>query len=501
MVEALAFGQGFNRRYDAMNWGLSQEAFGVELFSGGALIIGATEDIDTIGPSNFFFQSSIILTKIDDFGAVLTQYKMRRPWHNLVPGWSNCCDVLPDGGLLVGGSMEDTLGVDRVHLSRFDQDLDTIWTRNYGDPAGTHFWLGQQVCSMFNGDAIVVGYTDQNDDWNGFAIRININGDEMWTKIYETPFSDGLSSVMSIGNGDIVMSGSRFVSSDNGEHWVQRSDPQGNILWTSVWGGNFSEGTTNVLNLFDGNIGVFSGRGYASNYSSMRPYISKLNSSNGAIIWEREYGEPSYGTILYSGKQCPNSDLIAAGVTFNGPGPQVQRGLLIRTESNGDSIWYNKYFYFDSLISEGQGRFYDILPTLDGGFIATGAARAPVDAPYPVGYGPDIWVVKVDADGCIVPGCNTVGITEQATNLLDALRIWPNPAQGQCTVHLELPASVGTGALLLTVVAADGRVALQHSITGNGTYPLDLHGLSAGLYHVHVSQGGRWLTGGRVVVE
>jgi hypothetical protein len=119
----------------------------------------------------------------------------------------------------------------------------------------------------------------------------------------------------------------------------------------------------------------------------------------------------------------------------------------------------------------------------------------------PPGYSQDTWVVKVDADGCIVPGCNVVGITEQATNLLDALRIWPNPAQGQCTVQLDLPASIGTGALLLTVVAADGRVAQQHSIAGNGTHPLDLQGMSAGLYHVHVSQGGRWLTGGRVVVE
>ncbi len=199
-------------------------------------------------------------------------------------------------------------------------------------------------------------------------------------------------------------------------------------------------------------------------------------------------------------KETPTGDLIAAGVSYANATTD-QQGLLCRTTSAGDSIWMYNYFYQDEVMSDGTGRFYDVLPTADGGFIAAGATYFSASGNNPQGISQDTWVVKVDADGCIVPGCNTVGITEQATNLLDALRIWPNPAQGQCTVQLDLPASIGTGALLLTVVAADGRVAQQHSIAGNGTHPLDLQGLSAGMYHVHVSQGGRWLTGGKVVVE
>jgi hypothetical protein len=44
-------------------------------------------------------------------------------------------------------------------------------------------------------------------------------------------------------------------------------------------------------------------------------------------------------------------------------------------------------------------------------------------------------------------------------------------------------------------------VARQNALAGYGTHTVDLNGLSAGLYHVHVSQGGRWLTGGKLVVE
>ncbi|MBK7383270.1 MAG: hypothetical protein IPI81_08020 [Flavobacteriales bacterium] len=90
------------------------------------------------------------------------------------------------------------------------------------------------------------------------------------------------------------------------------------------------------------------------------------------------------------------------------------------------------------------------------------------------GYSQDSWVVIVDGNGCIVPGCNTVGITEQATNLLDAFSIFPNPAHGSATVQLSLPPSV-SGALELTLVAMDGRVFARERLpNGSGSFPLSL---------------------------
>ena len=110
-------------------------------------------------------------------------------------------------------------------------------------------------------------------------------------------------------------------------------------------------------------------------------------------------------------------------------------------------------------------------------------------------------MVKVDGDGCIVPGCNTVGVTEQATNLLGALSIYPNPAQGRTTISLTLPPSVANEQLQLCLVAADGRIVHRQTITGNGQHALALEQLSAGVYHVHISATGKWLTGGKLVLE
>ena len=295
------------------------------------------------------------------------------------------------------------------------------------------------------------------------------------------------------------MGGTLNITNTNDEHWLQRTNANGEVIWRTSWGGPDDEGATQIIQLADGHILVFSARGYAADGEASRHYQAKIDSADGSIIWDREYGEIAYSTGLFAGKETPTGDLIACGVTYAEEG---QKGLLLRTNSQGDSLWMRSYYYQDEVISNGQGRFYDVLPTPDGGFIAAGAVYNPVQAPNPPGYSQDTWVVKVDADGCIVPGCNGVGITEQATNLKDALTIFPNPVAhgGSFTIALDLPPSVANDQLQLTVVAADGRVVHSQPLQGLAE-ELPTTNWASGLYHMHISSGTTWLTGGNLVVE
>jgi hypothetical protein len=96
-----------------------------------------------------------------------------------------------------------------------------------------------------------------------------------------------------------------------------------------------------------------------------------------------------------------------------------------------------------------------------------------------------------------------VGITEQATNLLDAIRSWPNPVQagGVVNVELDLPPALQGKPMQLSVVAIDGRVVHAQPLFGNGQHALALPALATGAYFVHIATGGKWLTGGKVVIE
>lgn len=506
MIEALAFGQGFNERYDAFGWGFPQEGYGMELSDSGYTIISSSADCDSVSPEECFFHASVLLTKIDLSGTRIWEKRAWRPMHSAFAGWANCCDTIPGGGYIVGGASEAIDGSDEVYLMRFDANGDTLWTRVFGDPTLNRFWIGQQVKHTMDGGFVITGITDQNGPFNGFVIKTNSEGDEEWTNIYswDGQTEGGLVSIALAADGSYYVGGSRGISDMNTDTWIAHLNTDGELIWQVSFGGPWQEGSSEIITLSDGNLAVFSARGYGQSFSLLRPCILRLDHDNGDIIWEREFGQAALTTTLFAGKETSTGDLIACGVTYAEEG---QKGLLLRTSSAGDSLWMRSYYYQDEVISNGQGRFYDVLPTPDGGFIAAGAVYNPVQAPNPPGYSQDTWVVKVDGDGCIVPGCNGVGITEQATNLLGALSMYPNPVAhgGTVTIALDLPPSIDNGPLQLSVVAADGRVVHSRMLPPSSTQaPLSLNvelGVGPGLYHFHLSTGNKWLTGGKLVVE
>ncbi len=199
----------------------------------------------------------------------------------------------------------------------------------------------------------------------------------------------------------------------------------------------------------------------------------------------------------------PGGDLIAGGSTLtNEPVLGIMyRGSLLRTTSTGDSLWMRYYDYYDANVSNGRGYFRDVQPTSDGGFIAVGQALQ-----VPGVYTSDVWVVKTDSFGCLVPGCQLItGMETQITNLRDALTVAPNPVAsgGAVQVSIALPESFKQrGALKLTVVSSDGRIVKEATLP-EAVCSLNFHlsDFASGLYHVHLSDDARSVSGAKLVVE
>ena len=105
--------------------------------------------------------------------------------------------------------------------------------------------------------------------------------------------------------------------------------------------------------------------------------------------------------------------------------------------------------------------------------------------------------------GCRITGCNTVGISEQVTNLQDAITVFPNPVAqgGTVTVQLDLPQHLQGENLELTVVASDGRVVAKETFRSTSTLNFVNPQLSTGMYYLHLTSGTTWLGGTKLVVE
>ena len=217
--------QGFNERYDAFGQGFAQGSYGLERSGSGYTVFSVSFEPDTITPDSLLATYSIILQHIDAEGVLGWQRRYHRPIHREFLGWADCCDTIPGGGYVVGGSSQNINNVDEARLVRFNAQGDSLWSRTYGGV--DEYWIGQQVKHLADGGFVVCGGTDATGDQDGFVIRTDSSGNELWRQTYGWPtpvYIDGLTSVSEATDGDLYMSGSRFLNLDEGQHWVQRTN-------------------------------------------------------------------------------------------------------------------------------------------------------------------------------------------------------------------------------------------------------------------------------------
>ena len=341
-------------------------------------------------------------------------------------------------------------------------------------------------------------------------MRTTAAGDIQWLRTYGASDNlDFINSVIPLPNGQgYLLGGVRYVTGVSAQLWALRVDTLGDVAWEQTWGGVYEEGVAHLVLTQNGEVMVSSGWGTDIN-AKVYPYRAGLDLATGEVLWSQTYGYDCPGCAFFSAVE----DTVRGGVVSVGDllfNPMIY-GMMLRTSATGDSIWMRTYEYVDEQVTGGKGRLRDVALTPDGGYIAVGRTLA-----VPGIYSQDVWVIKVDSMGCLEPGCHLLtGIESQVTNLKGALTVAPNPVRsGEAVqVRISLPPSITPqGPLRLTVVSSAGRV-LKEQLLGEGGHreregtqqeaivtalPA---GLSPGLYHLHLSDGARWLAGAKLVVE
>lgn len=231
-------------------------------------------------------------------------------------------------------------------------------------------------------------------------------------------------------------------------------------------------------------------------------YLSMYN-EDGDLLWDYE-GLRSrdtggmYGTFT-DGYQDTDSTFLAAGAI-----QQLfwNRAVIYRFTADGDSLWRRDYAHFGNLSALYPEVPWDIEPTSDGGMVLTGETwNLDSVSPY---SNQNMWILKLDAMGCLVPGCQYVGINDMAYGLEHALTAWPNPSHGQVTLALDLPNGLPLeGDLHLQVFDAVGHLVVQKNLGKqlSQTLSLDLSQQIPGLYSAHISDAHILLTGTKLILE
>jgi hypothetical protein len=283
-----------------------------------------------------------------------------------------------DGGYIITGHTQlegnDTLD---VYLIRTDSNGDTLWTKIYG---GEDVDYGSSVQQTADGGFIIAGYTRSFGNGNLYLIKTDDNGDTLWTKTHGGYWGAKGRDIKQTYDGGYIITGS-CSSGGNTEIFLFKSDSFGDTVWVKIFNGYGWETGHSVQQTSDGGY-VLAGTGGFGGLSDI--YVVKTDSI-GITLWTKVYGGDSY-EFEASIQQTTDLGYFIAGNTYSF-GNGYDDVYLIKTDSNGDTLWTKTY---------GGGNNdggYSAQQTSDGGFIIVGYTGS-----YGVGNN-DVYLIKTDNNG------------------------------------------------------------------------------------------------------
>jgi hypothetical protein len=337
------------------DWGYSVQ----QTIDGGFIIAGyansfGEEDIDVY----------LILIKTDSNGNSL--------WQKIFGGrnwdWGNSVQQTSDGGFIIAGYTESFgAGELDVYLIKTDSAGNLLWQKTFG---GSNFDVGYSVQQTSDGGFIIAGETDSFGAGNGdvYLIKTDPNGNSLWQKTFGGSSSlDEAFSVQQISDGSFIIAGyTSSFGAGSGDVYLIKTDPNGNLLWQRTFGGSSGDGGYSVQETTDSGY-IIAGETSSFGAGNGDVYLIKTD-PNGNLLWQKTFGGSSYDWG-YSVQQTTDGGFIITGQTssFDDPDGDV---YLIKTDSAGNSQWQKT---LGGIICDGG---LSVQQTSDGGYIIAGYTQS-----------------------------------------------------------------------------------------------------------------------------
>jgi len=290
-----------------------------------------------------------------------------------------------DGGYIIAAYTQSFgAGLSDVYLVKTDSSGDTLWTRTYGGSASDQGYSVQQTTDS---GYIIAGYTRSFGAGyeDVYLVKTDSYGDTLWTRSYGGSGDDQGYSVQQTSDGGYIIAG--YTSSFGAgyrDFYLLKTDSSGDTLWTRTYGGSYTDVGHSVQQTSDGGY-IIAGETTSFGAGSYDVYLVRTD-SDGDTLWTRTYGgtDPDYG---YSVQQTSDGGYVAAGMTESF-GAGESDVYLVKTDSSGDSLWTGTYGGGAYDYEEG----YSVQETSDGGYIIAGVA-------WSAGVGYDVYLVRTESSG------------------------------------------------------------------------------------------------------
>jgi hypothetical protein len=319
---------------------------------GGYIIAGKTESFGA-GETDFY------VVKTDGVGDTL----WTRTYGGSAFEQANDVQQTKNGGYIIAGRTSSYgAGICDIYLVKTDNIGDTLWTRVYG---GYNWEDANAVRQTADGGFIVIGNTWSAHVYNSdiYLLKTDSYGDMLWARIYDRngDIDDGFSVLQTDDGGYMVAGVTCPYGYSRPDFYLMKIDSIGNIVWTRNYGGDDGEAAHDLIECTDGGFVMV---GYTNSYGAgfFDYYMVKVNDV-GDTIFTRIFGG-SGEDMANSVIQTPDNGFLIAGT--DGSFGELFDYYLVRTDSNGDTLWTRSYD------ASRYDKAYSVLQTMDGNYIIAG---------------------------------------------------------------------------------------------------------------------------------
>ncbi|MBI3511674.1 MAG: T9SS type A sorting domain-containing protein [Bacteroidetes bacterium] len=224
-------------------------------------------------------------------------------------------------------------------------------------------------------------------------------GNMLWTRTYGGSLDDDASGIEISSDGNLLMCGETYTTSNGIDALLMKVDTSGNILWQRNYGGPLNECINRMTVLADGKIAM---TGFVSDAFSSNDIYVLVVDANGNYVWSANVGG-MFNDVGHSICALPDSGFVVFGDTkrsamadYNIEGVRFQNG--------GNILWDSTYSYNDTLADGCQ----NVILLSDGNLLLFGESQSTPFSWF------DFLLHKIDLNG------NTIWFRKQGGNLPDA---------------------------------------------------------------------------------
>ncbi len=462
-------------------------------------------------------QRGILFAKVDTFGIYAQQknYFSDSVGLNITGNQGYQIIETTNGGFLMTGNVP---GLRKSFLLSTDSDGNVLFNQDYPNNSNILTSHQKYVEELADGYLLFGRKQKTSDDYNldAFVMKTDFAGNKVWEKYYNggTPGRyDRFIGTHQNGDGNIVMTGYSVAD-------VTLTGPNPTPLnqWTYKYASvTLDADSGEIIDVWetdeklmpdteDGNAITRPLRDIDNNYilaehtivvsyfpPDPQPYISwmpRITKRNAEFerIWSTPLSDAATSNLIYDLIATPEGGYLAAGTYFTPATDSTSagyKGLLGKVDATGNLQWVRSdTITADSSIGEGAGIDYNAVHVLPSGSImVTGR----------FGFGGRTYgcITKLDADGCLEPGCHPNLTSVNVAEIMQGIEVFPNPTTGYITVRAK-------GDFTTEIYNINGkRVRAAQDFQGEGQ--LDISDLPNGMYFVNVRKGAYFIYSKRVV--